>query len=415
MARYEFVEGTSNKFWEITRDGLSVTTRYGRIGSAGQSTTKTFPSEAAATREHDKLVAEKLGKGYVAVGETDNAAAPVEHAKAGTAFRLADLEQLDDRPYELSSTFMGLTIADYDPEEGLKDPARRAYRLRVEPGEGNFDELRELLKSLAADPNASKLKALVVANWDENVAMAGVDGPERERPAQLIAAVAAAGPHLSGLAALFVGDIHAEEAEISWQALADISPLLAAFPQLEHLRVRGNPVSKTGMGTLKSATLRSLQLEGSNLDREVVQQVASADLPALEHLEIWLGPSEYAAPKTAEDIAPILSGTLFPSLRYLGLRDTDDADQVAAQVAASKVIEQLEVLDLSLGTLGDVGAEALLASPAVARLKMLDIRHHYISAPVLSRLKALKPVKVREEAADEDDDGEGGRYVAVAE
>ncbi len=36
MPRYEYASGTSNKFWEITRDGSTVTTRYGRIGAAGQ-------------------------------------------------------------------------------------------------------------------------------------------------------------------------------------------------------------------------------------------------------------------------------------------------------------------------------------------------------------------------------------------
>src|SRR5437899_533125 len=64
MARYEFVEGTSSKFWEITLDGASFTTTYGKIGTAGQSTTKDWPDEAAARKEHDKLVAEKTKKGY---------------------------------------------------------------------------------------------------------------------------------------------------------------------------------------------------------------------------------------------------------------------------------------------------------------------------------------------------------------
>jgi DNA ligase 1 len=62
---FEFVDGTSNKFWEIWMDGTDVTTNWGKIGTAGQTKTKSFPDEAKAKKEYDKLLAEKTGKGYV--------------------------------------------------------------------------------------------------------------------------------------------------------------------------------------------------------------------------------------------------------------------------------------------------------------------------------------------------------------
>jgi predicted DNA-binding WGR domain protein len=68
MARYECVEGNSKKFWEVTLDGASLTTRWGRIGSNGQSKTKRFADAAAAQKEHDALVREKLAKKYSLVG-----------------------------------------------------------------------------------------------------------------------------------------------------------------------------------------------------------------------------------------------------------------------------------------------------------------------------------------------------------
>ena len=61
---FEFVEGTSNKFWEIRLDGTSVRTKYGKIGTAGQQTLKEFDSDEKANKEYDKLVAEKTKKGY---------------------------------------------------------------------------------------------------------------------------------------------------------------------------------------------------------------------------------------------------------------------------------------------------------------------------------------------------------------
>jgi predicted DNA-binding WGR domain protein len=63
--RFEFVGGGSSKFWEIELDGRSLVTRWGKIGTAGQSQGKRFFDAAMATKEADKLVAEKTKKGYV--------------------------------------------------------------------------------------------------------------------------------------------------------------------------------------------------------------------------------------------------------------------------------------------------------------------------------------------------------------
>src|SRR5687768_3684724 len=68
MPRYEFSEGSSNKFWDINLTDKSFTTTYGKIGSNGQTTIKTFKSSGEAKTEYDRLVAEKVKKGYVLVG-----------------------------------------------------------------------------------------------------------------------------------------------------------------------------------------------------------------------------------------------------------------------------------------------------------------------------------------------------------
>lgn len=76
MRRFEFAEGASNKFWEIAQDGTDLQIRWGRIGTQGQSQTKTFADAAKARSALDKLVAEKTGKGYAEVGVDPAAAAP---------------------------------------------------------------------------------------------------------------------------------------------------------------------------------------------------------------------------------------------------------------------------------------------------------------------------------------------------
>lgn len=73
MRRFELVEGTASKFWEIEPSGAELNIRWGRIGTAGQSQTKSFADEAKATAALTKLVNEKTGKGYKEVGAAPGA------------------------------------------------------------------------------------------------------------------------------------------------------------------------------------------------------------------------------------------------------------------------------------------------------------------------------------------------------
>lgn len=62
--RFKFSKGSSNKFWEISTSGTDVTVCFGRIGTQGQSQTKSFPDDAAASKHAEKLISQKLAKGY---------------------------------------------------------------------------------------------------------------------------------------------------------------------------------------------------------------------------------------------------------------------------------------------------------------------------------------------------------------
>lgn len=79
---FELSDGSSNKFWEVWREGVSVFTRYGKIGANGQVTVKKLASDAEAKKLHDKLVGEKTGKGYV---EGGGKKAPAKAAKGKAA------------------------------------------------------------------------------------------------------------------------------------------------------------------------------------------------------------------------------------------------------------------------------------------------------------------------------------------
>lgn len=61
---FTYVGGTSKKFWECERKGNSVTVRFGRIGTPGQTKTHNFPDEYAAIKFARNKISEKLDKGY---------------------------------------------------------------------------------------------------------------------------------------------------------------------------------------------------------------------------------------------------------------------------------------------------------------------------------------------------------------
>ena len=64
LRRFEFSEGNSHKFWEISSRGAEVTVRFGRIGAEGQVQVKSFADEKTAAQHVEKMVREKTGKGY---------------------------------------------------------------------------------------------------------------------------------------------------------------------------------------------------------------------------------------------------------------------------------------------------------------------------------------------------------------
>lgn len=210
---------------------------------------------------------------------------------------------------------------------------------------------------------------------------------ETEEAIEVVDALVEAREKLASLKALFLGDIISEENEVSWIEQTDVSPIFEAYPNLEYFGVRGG--NGLRLGSIQHEHLRTLVVEAGGLPREVVHDIQRSDLPALEHLEIWLGTPDYSGDTTVEDLAPLLRKSLFPRLRYLGLRNSAIADEIASVFAFAPIVERIETLDLSLGTLTDTGAEALLKSPAIRKLKKLDLHYHYCSEEMVRRLENM--------------------------
>ncbi|MET9227905.1 DUF4132 domain-containing protein [Lentzea sp. NPDC003310] len=109
MRRWELVADGSAKFWEIEQAGTSVTVRFGRLGTAGQTQTKELASAEAAEAHVAKLVAQKEKKGYRPDDATPLAAAA--QPAAASTHQAAATHQPATAPSTAPSTASGQPTA----------------------------------------------------------------------------------------------------------------------------------------------------------------------------------------------------------------------------------------------------------------------------------------------------------------
>jgi hypothetical protein len=304
--------------------------------------------------------------------------------------------------YEHVEIFAGLPVVAADDDEvTVADPAAVTWRISMEDFEAAPEEFEAAFEQLLQRTGPAGPTALIVGEWGS-----AYDTPF---PYQLLVDNAA---RLSGLRSLFVGDLTGEECEISWINQADITALIEAFPALERLWIRGG--TGLGMRPVRHEGLRELIFQSGGLPAGVVRAVGASDLPHLTHLELWLGVDQYGGDARADDLAPILAGRSLPALTYLGLRNAEVAEEIAAAVAAAPIVARLTDLDLSMGVLGDTGAETLLAGQPLTHLRKLDLSHHFMSTETAQRVVDELP-GVEVDVSDPQKEEEWGRYTAVSE
>jgi hypothetical protein len=156
-------------------------------------------------------------------------------------------------------------------------------------------------------------------------------------------------------------------------------------------------------------SLRSLSLATEGLRPKHVQDIWRSHLPALEHLELWLANEA----TTVDELAPLLSGELFPHLRHLSLCNSPYEDDIAQALTTSPLLDRIKVLDLSMGVFTDRGAQALLDCPAIRRLEKLVVDYHFCTDEIAEQLRAL-PLEV-EIGEREDDSDYDEEYRSVEE
>jgi hypothetical protein len=298
--------------------------------------------------------------------------------------------------HEYAERFFGPQIVDF--RHGGRVTRENVVHRLVQDWEA-AEPQRELLDEFLSQVDPAALEALVIGRWGD---------AHSASPEEYLRRLAER--RLPQLRALFVGDMISEDCEISWIRQTDYTALIDAYPRLEVLRIRGG----TGLSlpATQYGSLRELAIETGGLPSAVLQQIMAAEFPQLMRLELWLGDEHYGFDGNLKTCADLLKKIRPWRLTYLGLRDSHIADEIAVHLAGQAWLGRLHTLDLSMGTLGDEGAEALCASRYIKGLSVLDLRHHYISRPVIEKLERLPLTLVIDEPQKQD---KYGRYVQVSE
>jgi uncharacterized protein (TIGR02996 family) len=442
MPRYEYTEGTSNKFWEIELTGSKYACKWGRIGGSTSMNSKDCGDAAAAKKAADKLIAEKLKKGYTLVGKAKAKvdAKPAKAAKASPMVpqRNAALEKAilanpeDPEPY--------LVLADWMQAHG-----EVRGELVVLQHAGKSKEANALLEKHGdwfLGPFAKKKPSTFELEWfcgyiksakigwpqftydvEEEVRESGElddeendDLEDRDWGEVCKKALTEFLKHPSAqfLQELRLGCIPGEE-EMDTSPFAsaieavkppclrvlafddtgdwDISGTQASLPNSKAIQgvralvIRGGSI---GLGKIDLPELREFRVESGSLRSDSLKAIAKAKWPKLEKLEIWCGDPNYGASGSAKDLAPIFAATGLPKLVHLGIMNCPFADEAVKTLTKSKVLKQLKTLDLRKGNLSDRGIDTMVAhKDAFSHLDYLDVDDNALTDASKPKLKGL--------------------------
>ncbi len=302
------------------------------------------------------------------------------------------------------ATFNNKKVEDFDPAKGIEN-LDTVYRLRTDYEQ---TPIEEIANAFLADPKVSEVEELIIGWWNS-------DGESDVGPEAITDILLAQKDKLPNLKYLMLGDITYDENEMSWITTGDISAFIASFPQLIHLQIRTGDEEPLDLGEFKSEHLKTLIFETGGLPKSSLKQLLEADLPNLEHLEIWLGARNYGYNCSLEHFAPLLEGGLFPKLKHLGLCNSEIQNQITEAVVNAPILDRIESLDLSRGNISDEGAQLLLDSPKIKALKHLNLDHHYLSDEMIENLTNLMGDKVNLSRNKSKDRYAESRYIEVSE
>jgi uncharacterized protein (TIGR02996 family) len=428
---FELIEGSSRKFWSMELDGKKTIVTFGRIGTKGQRKEKKFRTEATAQKEYDRLIAEKLKKGYkeTTPAETPAPAAPVLEGRAAELAQALE-EALVENPDDLAShaAYADLLSENGDPrgeliqiqialeDESLPKNDRAKLKRRERkllktherqwlgelapflidpPPEPTAEEeqpgsytvghgfsrgwlntlhihmlTRPFARALRDAPEGRLLRTLFLDDtwyYGEKDVKRGDRVPRKAHPYELY--LLAASPYLGSIRCFrFGADQGDEYQKFNVTVFADlVTPIVKQMPRLEELYIYSKVWEYNDLFQLSLPNLRVLLLYHSS---GVHRIQFLADNPSLANLtSLLLHPHHIEWwRKGKEDEKD-------------GYREEDGflPLSVVRPVLNSKNLPNLAHLRLRLSSMGDEGCEEIVRSGILKRLKTLDLRHGCIT------------------------------------
>ncbi len=436
--RFELVEGTSSKFWEIEVEGASHTVQFRKIGAKAQVKTKTLASDAAAAADAEKLIREKRSKGYREVDEDeiadaaarelggDAAAGPAKKKKAIPSTRYTMKAPPGHVPMvftlqsnrlltnDLAQVFGSIGEAQEHLERVMKLRKREGYVVLTTEeltGEETEDAPVGEDEGFTVDPKkngrwtvafkksgdvsaATCAKVLRRLEKDVPTSVQVLCDPGSPGPAWATAIASHRFPSVTSF--VFDTDFQTQTRQ-GRNTLGSLAATLDAFPKLEQLFATG-ALELQGAGS--HGSLRELYLLGDPMAPGLLKALGSCTFPNLERIVLSLASD--AGPASGDLAAAALVGLRAPKLRALHVASVDDVASFVGKIAKAGPPRTWSVLGVS----GDVDDEDALVdvvranAGGLARLKTLGLPLGEISTDAGEAIQRLLP-GVRD-VADED-------------
>ena len=208
-----------------------------------------------------------------------------------------------------------------------------------------------------------------------------------------------------------------------------IRPLLSGlkFPKLSHLGLRNSDISDDialALSTGQNVT-GDINVEGKTivLTGTLANMKRSDAKKKLQEMGAKVGSG--VSKNTDYLIAGEKAGSKMEKAKSLGVPILTESDMMELfnekaekPMSDSKgnILDRLQTLDLSMGTLGDKGALSFLANPKILNLRSLNLSHHYMSDAVMAKLAKLDlAIDLSDQEEPDAYDDEEYRYVSVGE